>query len=144
MVVFVIGPSGAGKSTYIAKNFPNYKKVDLWDFQKDNQIYEGVWRSYERCCDALIEAVKNEENVVLEHTLLKSMRRPMYIDAVRKVYDGPIDVVCIIPDNDKLAERRSKKFKKEIKPHDFYDLKIFEMPQEGDGFRNITVVEGDF
>lgn len=144
MVVFVIGPSGAGKSVYIEKFLPDYKKIDLWDFQKDNQIYDGVWRSYERCCDALVEAVRSGENVVLEHTLLKAIRRPMYIDAVRKFYNGPIDIVCIVPDKYKLAERRSKKFKEEIKPCDFYELEIFETPQKDDGFRNITLVEGDF
>lgn len=143
MVIFVIGPAGAGKTTFINKMFPNYKKIDLYDYQIGKKVsQEDIMRSYEECRDALIEAVKNEENVVLEHTLLLSKRRPMYIDAVRSVSDCPIDVYCILPTPEVLRAHRIERGASSLASITYAksELTMFEIPKKEDGFRNIIIV----
>ena len=140
-VIFVIGPAGVGKSTYIAEHFPEYKKVDLFDFQEDFMTVNRVWQSYLDCAEALKTALKENENVVLEHTLLKAHRRTMYIEAVREITDAPIDIYVILPDVKTTMERRiargfgfiSEKSTKE-------EIDMCDIPTKNDGFREIHVI----
>lgn len=141
MIAFVIGPSCAGKSTFIKENFPEFKKIDLYDFQTDNMSVEEVWQSYLECRDALKEAVSDNENVVLEHTLLKRHRRDMYIEAVKEVGDFPIDIYVILPDVNTLLERRrargiklnSSRFLQE-------EIDMCDIPIKEDGFNKIVII----
>lgn len=110
-IKIVAGPMCAGKSTFIKKNFPNHTVVDLYDFQ-DGIIgtYADVMRSYEECRDELVKAIQRGDDVVLEHTLLKQCRRPMYIDAIRSVTDEDIEMYFILPSIDehiKYAQARN-------------------------------------
>lgn len=140
-VIFVIGPAGAGKSTFIKEKFPNYKVIDLYDFQKNiNPSINNIWTSYMDCRDALMKAVSENDNVILEHTLLKRERRKLYIDAVKSVKDVPIDVYAIIPTIDKLIERRKNKFLFVSKENIKEELEMFDIPKEGDGFNKIEII----
>ena len=89
-VIFVMGPSCAGKSTFIANRYPNLRKIDLYDYQShlfERKFYtiDDILKSYEDCKRDVVEAVKNNEDIVLEHTMLKAIRRKEYIDAIREV-----------------------------------------------------------
>ena len=58
-VIFVIGIAGSGKSTYIKNNYPDYKKIDLYDYQSHFMCVAEVLQSYEDCKRDVVEAVKN-------------------------------------------------------------------------------------
>lgn len=138
-IVFVIGPSCAGKSTYIKNHFDNYEVVDLYDFQRDFKVItlDTILQSYEQCKSALINCIKQEKDVVLEHTLLRAERRKPYIDAVKDLGDYNIDVIVIKPDKETLKER-----KKSRKCHtDTSDLELLEMPTFEEGFDNILIID---
>ena len=109
-VYFVIGPSCAGKSTYIQNNLPDVLKIDLLDYQKDPFSVSDIFKSYEDCKNALIEAVKTGKDVVLEHTMLMSKRRPPYIEAVRQNCDCKLICIVLKPNVKDLQERQEKRF----------------------------------
>ena len=67
-IIFVIGPACSGKSTYINKYYPNYKKVDLYDYQSNSKTIPEILKSYEECKKALIEALK--EMIILYLNIL--------------------------------------------------------------------------
>ena len=142
-VYFVIGPSCAGKSTYIQKNLPDAIKIDLYDFQKDSNVtIENIVKSYEDCKNALIEAVKTGKDVVLEHTMLMSKRRPPYIEAVRQNCDCKLICIVLKPSARKLQNRQKKRY--EYRPditHAKEMLNILEIPSKDEGFDEIIIIE---
>jgi predicted kinase len=142
-ITFVIGPAGAGKSTYIKKKFPNRTIIDLYDYQQKYQYLNSqtVLQSYEDCKEGLKEALRRNEDVVLEHTLLRAIRRNMYIDAVREITNDPIDIVVIKPSLEVLRERC---IEREIYIGDAnleQALDMLDIPKKEDGFNNITIIE---
>lgn len=136
-IKIVMGPPCAGKSTFIKENFPDYKVIDLFDFQKNIMNYDEIMQSYLDCRDALIEALKNNENVVLEHTLLKKKRRKMYVDAIRSITDADIEIYVACPKLEDYIER-SKKRKTYISDENLkYYLDFMDFPDEDEGFSKI-------
>ena len=86
---FVIGPPCSGKSYFIENTFSkNSIIIDIWDYQKDLPYFnvENIIESYELAKKNLIEAIKNnpDKQIIFEHTLLKAIRRKLYLDAIRK------------------------------------------------------------
>ena len=70
--VFVMGLSSFGKSHYIDEHYKDYKKVDIFDYQDyPIPLISTTLKSYYDCAADLIEAIANNEKVVLEHTLAK-------------------------------------------------------------------------
>ena len=141
-VYFVIGPSCAGKSTYIQNNFPNVLKIDLLDYQKDLFSISDVFKSYEDCKNALIEAVKTGKDVVLEHTMLMCKRRPPYIEAVRQNCDCKLICIVLKPSARKLQNRQKKQYgyRPDI-THAKEMLNILEIPSKDEGFDEIIIIE---
>lgn len=140
-IKIVMGPSCTGKSTFIKETFPNATVIDLFDFQKDFMSVDEVMQSYIDCRDALVNAIKENKDVVLEHTLLKAKRRPMYINAIKEVTDEPINVYVLIPDKEdylKFAEKRNCNMSKEIIDMMFETL---ETPTIEEGFNNIYIIK---
>ena len=140
MVVFVIGPACAGKSTFIQNNFPDYKVINLYDYQKHFMTVDEVWESYLKCRDDLKDAIKNNENVVLEHTLLKKERRVMYIEAVKEVTDSPIDIYVMLPDIETLLERRKERKIITSRKMTESELEMCDIPTHEDGFNKIEII----
>ena len=142
-IIFVIGPACAGKSTYIKNNFSDFKVIDLYDFQKDYAFlgYNECVESYEKCKDALIEAIKNNENIVMEHTLLKAIRRKVYIDAVKELGDYEIECICIKPSPEVLNKRRELRNIKSKIEWDKEELDLLEIPTIEEGFSNVKLIE---
>lgn len=140
-IKIVMGPSCTGKSTFIKETFPNATVIDLFDFQKDFMSVDEVMQSYIDCRDALVNAIKENKDVVLEHTLLKAKRRPMYINAIKEVTDEPINIYVLIPDKEdylKFAEKRNCNMSKEIIDMMFETL---ETPTIEEGFNNIYIIK---
>lgn len=140
-IKIVMGPSCTGKSTFIKETFPNATVIDLFDFQKDFMSVDEVMQSYIACKDALVSAIKENKDVVLEHTLLKSKRRPMYINAIKEVTDEPINVYVLIPDKEdylEFSEKRNCNMSKETIDMMFDTLEI---PTIEEGFNNIYIIK---
>lgn len=143
MIKFVIGPACAGKSTFIKNNFPEYKIVDLYSFQRKFLTINNIMESYYECKTALIEAIKENENVVLEHTLLKRKRRTMYIEAVKEITNEPIDIYVIKPTEEEMEiHYKMRKFNTTFATYK-EELEMLEIPTKEDGFRNIYIVGND-
>ncbi len=139
-IKFVIGPAGSGKSTFIQCAFPQYSVVDLFDFQKqiDTPCYsvDAIENSYLQTRDALASAVQSGKNVVLEHTLLRAIRRPMYVEAVRSFTDEPIDIYVMQPTREDFARFRKQR---QLPPGD-EEMAFLERPDKTEGFRAVYLV----
>jgi predicted kinase len=140
-VVFVIGPPCAGKSYFIKNNFKNYEIIDLYDFQKDIPFItaQEVLISYEKAKDALVKAIKEGKDVVLEHTLLKAKRRIPYIEAVREVYGGHLECFAIIPNEETYLRRCKERGVSEYSGKVNYS--IYEEPQKEEGFDEVYIIK---
>lgn len=139
-IIFVMGIAGSGKSTYIKENFTDFTVVDLYDFQQNCYTIQDCWKSYMDAKDALIEAIKKGENVILEHTLLKAERRKIYVDAVREITNVPIEIILINPEFNVLVERHKKR---NIYLSDDYiksNLDVLEIPTKEEGFETISII----
>ena len=142
-ITFVIGIPCSGKSTYIKENFPNTKIIDLYDFQKDLKCCtpDTIWESYIKAKDAVLECIKNNEDVVLEHTMLRAERRKFYIDAIKEISDAPIDIVLINPLPEVIAKNSEKRnIHKSVESIE-WELEILEFPEYEEGYRNITIID---
>lgn len=147
-VMFVIGPSCSGKSTYIENRYPNIKKIDLYDYQKhlfERKFFSipDILKSYEDCKIAIIEAVKNNEDIVVEHTLSKASKRKEYIDAIREISNTPIGIVVIYPSDSKILENAKKRNVKITQADLDNYKKVFEMPTPIEGFSKITILRNN-
>ena len=143
MVKIVMGPSCAGKSTYIKEHFPNSTVVDLYECQEKYQVmnYTNVIQSYIDAKEELVQAIKEGKDVVLEHTLLKSKRRPMYINAIKEVTDEPIVIYVLLP----TAEQLDLNMYDRLGYHPGIDecrkiLDFIDIPTTEEGFSDVVLV----
>lgn len=142
-IKIVMGIPCAGKSTFIKKHFPNSTKIDLYDFQKQYEFLNlfNTIQSYEDTRQALIKAIKNKEDVVLEHTLLKAIRREVYVKSIKDITDEPIDIYLIHPPLQRFKKNHIIRFGDEFNDEDliqYYEL--LELPTKEEGFANVYVV----
>ena len=95
----------------------------------------------EKIKEDVIKALKDGEDVVMEHTLLRATRRKPYLDAFREATDEPIEIVLINPPKKVIAER--KKERKIFRGESSIDaeLEILEVPTSEEGFDKITIIE---
>lgn len=144
-VIIVAGPTCAGKSTFIKDHFPNHTVIDLFDFQKDFKYItvSDVLLSYEKCKEALIKALQEGKEVVLEHTLLKQQRRPMYIDAIRSVTNEPIEMYFLMPSDEQLIKQmRERSYASDIKTAQSMK-EVVEFPTLDEGYAVVHIISDD-
>ena len=142
-IIFVSGPPCSGKSTFIEENFKNRKIIDLYDFQKDllHITYETIWKSYVDCMEAIKTAIQNNEEIVVEHTLLKEIRRKYYIDEIRKITNEEIIIYFIIPTKEEYKNRvQQRKIRYSDETIEMY-LETSEIPNESEGFFKVIIVK---
>ena len=141
MLTIVMGPSCAGKSTYIKEHFPNTEVVDILDFQANLIVAteETVLKTYEEHLNKVKELLSQGKDVVIEHTLLKAKRRLWYIQQIREVYSGDIDIICIKPSEDLLAFR--SQLRHIAQWYTLLMLDELELPTFEEGYKNITIIE---
>ena len=139
-VIIVAGPPCAGKSTFIKKNFPDRTVIDVYDYQQSIVSVESVMQSYYDCKDALVLALQRGESVVLEHTLLKAKRRPMYIDAIRSITDQDIDIYFIVPNLETYIQRQRSRNCYRGEEDSQMTLDIIELPTKEEGFNNVYII----
>lgn len=134
-VVIVMGAPCSGKSTFIKEYFLERTVIDLLDFEKNRYTIPEILKAYEECRDALVQAIKDGKQVVLEHTLLRQIRRSMYVDAIREVTDAPIHIYVMLPSEDKVKTYCKKE---RISVDLYYDnLGLLELPTKEEGFDKI-------
>jgi len=154
-VIFVIGLPASGKSYFIKNNFPNAKVVDLFNYQHEYDSYMSVIDSYFKSLADLVNEVIYQENygtgqdVVLEHTLVKSKRRNIYIDAIRD-YCGK-DIECFYTDPTAKQYAKTVNYREGI-TRDIDDYQIekaqsmlsqFDIPTIEEGFHSVTKIHCD-
>ena len=145
-ITFVMGPMGVGKSTYIKENILSKNKdvvvIDLYDYQQNKILdIDGIWQSYLDCLEDVIKAINDNKDVVMEHTLLKAIRREFYIEKIREVTNEPIEVILIKPPLKVIRERWKKR---DIYFDDFFiraNLDTLEIPTLEEGFSKVTIIE---
>ena len=140
-IIFVMGPSCGGKSTFIQNNFPNYKKLDLYDYEVKNGFsIPAILQSYDEIKEDLLKAIKNNEDIVMEHTLLKAIRREVYIDAIKEITDAPIIGYFILPSDEEIKINAEKR-KVSLYDGELDNIrKILDIPTEEEGFAEIHII----
>lgn len=161
-VVFVMGPQHAGKTTYVRESFdPRHRDdvtyVDILAVQSELQTpstVEEIKRSYDVAAERLAEACEahrgTDHTVVFEHTLLRGMRRPQFIDAARAHMEAgdTLSAVWVDVDDERtLAERLGTTARlRGDRAADFCAgqarriREVAEVPEDGEGFDDVTVV----
>lgn len=141
-IIFVMGPSCAGKSTFIKQNFPDMKVLDLFEYEERIGFsIPAIKEAYKQIEKDLVDCVKNNEDVIMEHTLLKAIRREVYIKAIKEVSDSPIIGYFLLPSDDEL---RANAKKRRVKMSDS-ELKnvreILDIPSVEEGFSEIHIID---
>lgn len=144
MVTFVAGLPCSGKSTYIKNNFKNKKVIDIFEYQKIPFLtVTDIINGYNKAkLDLLNSAL--EEDVIMEHTLLKKCRRLEQIENLRNGgYTGEIHLIYFIPEEQTLKERALLRGFKENEVKDFIEanVNVLEIPDETEGFTSLTIIK---
>ena len=137
-----MGPSCAGKSTFIKKNFPDMKVLDLFEYEERIGFsIPAIKEAYKQIEKDLVDCVKNNEDIIMEHTLLKAIRREVYIKAIKEVSDSPIIGYFLLPSDDEIKanakKRRVKMSDSELK----HVREILDIPSIEEGFSEIHIVD---
>lgn len=161
-VTFVIGASSAGKSDFIEKHFKDcgYAILDVFDYEKrawelvDPELLSAWGAAYQAdkwLEEDIVGLVRQGNNVVVEQTFFRALRRIDCIDAIHKVSRHiQCDVYVIMPSDEQLrkncakrwgdkegaAERKFERYKQEL-------AETFEFPDPAEGFSRIFFVSDD-
>ncbi len=162
MVIFVIGANCTGKSRFIERNFmgPGYTILNVYDYQKrveeeerfrDRSSFEQLFQANELLKADIVDLVRRGQNVVVEQTFFRALRRIGFVEAVREAdEDISVEVYVMTPSDEQLWQNcveRGTKLGWDIKRE--YDrirdeiTEIFEFPNPAEGFSRIYAVSGD-
>lgn len=141
-IIFVMGPSCAGKSTFIKKNFPNMKVLDLFEYEERIGFsIPAIKEAYKQIEKDLVDCVKNNEDIIMEHTLLKAIRREVYIKAIKEVSDSPIIGYFLLPSDDEI-KANAKKRRVKMSDSELKNVReILDIPSVEEGFSEIHIVD---
>lgn len=161
-VTFVIGASSAGKSFFIGKNFQDrgYAILDVFDYQQRAwklptperlSAWGSAYQANKWLEEDIVGLVRQGNNVVVEQTFLRALRRIDCIDAIHKISRYiQCDVYVIMPSEEQLwkncvkrcgdkegaAEREFESYKRQV-------AETFEFPDPAEGFSRIFVVSDE-
>lgn len=153
MIVVVAGVSSTGKSSFIERNFPNHRKIDWYDYQSctknPDQENEPLYKRYERFMDDIAEAAKDGEDIVIENTFYKKVRRTELIEKIREVSDAPIFLYVMEIFVEKYVKNHLMRFPDDKDPKGIYEYEKAEIEPftDDEGFTKVYHVrdgEGDF
>ena len=141
-IIFVMGPSCAGKSTFIKKNFPDMKVLDLFEYEERIGFsIPAIKEAYKQIEKDLVNCVKNNEDIIMEHTLLKAIRREVYIKAIKEVSDSPIIGYFLLPSDDEI-KANAKKRRVKMSDSELKNVReILDIPSIEEGFSEIHIVD---
>ena len=141
-IIFVMGPSCAGKSTFIKKNFPDMKVLDLFEYEERIGFsIPAIKEAYKQIEKDLVDCVKNNEDIIMEHTLLRAIRREVYIKAIKEVSDSPIIGYFLLPSDDEI-KANAKKRRVKMSDSELKNVReILDIPSVEEGFSEIHIVD---
>ena len=143
-IKFVMGVACGGKSHFIRNNFPDAVCLDVYDYQVKRQK-EGWWpydatvQSYEDIKEDLIKNILEGNDVVMEHTLLRAIRREPYIKAIREATDRDIDIYCLYPSEERFALNVKERNVRLSEVQGMWD--ILEVPTKDEGYSHVYIVD---
>jgi len=95
---------------------------------------------YEECKQALVDALKTYENVVLEHIFFKAIHRSPYIQAVRSVTDKDIIAYVFNPSTESILHMHGMANTEDARER-INSLKgMLEIPVAGDDFAEVHII----
>lgn len=160
-VIFVIGANATGKTYFINRQFAgqDVEVLNIYDFQRKaydeagfgkmisfGAEYRCLRRANEMHLNAIIEALRQGRDVVVEQTFYKAKRRITYIDAIRTAVNAglKIEVYVMCPNDERWAENlRMREFNGTLREHKVHAEKEFEFPNPIEGFDAIYEVRDD-
>lgn len=153
---FVIGATATGKTFFIDHHFADDKPVvlNIYDYQqkaydedgfKDAIPFGAQFRCLRNANDmhlnAIIEALKQGNNVVAEQTFFKAKRRIAYIDEIRKALDVEIEVYVMHPSDERWAENiKLRELSGSLAQFKEQAERDMEFPNPAEGFEKIYEV----
>jgi len=162
MVIFVIGANCTGKSRFIEQNFAGcgYTVLNVCDYQqrtKEDERFqcsfseEYLYEANELLKADIVDLVRRGQDVVVEQTFFRALRRIDFIEAIREAdRDVPVEVYVMTTSDEQLWQicvKREKELDWDSKRE--YDrikseiTEIFEFPNPAEGFSRIYAVSGD-
>lgn len=161
-VTFVIGASSAGKSCFIEKNFKDcgYAILDVFDYQQrawklpDRERLSDWGAAYQAnkwLEEDIVRLVRQGNNVVVEQTFLRALRRIDCNDAIDKISRHiQCDVYVIMPSEEQLWKNCVKRWgdkegaaEREFESYKHQVAETFEFPDPAEGFSRIFVVSDE-
>jgi len=162
MVIFVIGANATGKSRFIERNFTGcgYTVLNVYDYQKrikeDKRFqgrspFEQLFQANEMLKADIVDLVRRGQDVVVEQTFFRALRRIDFIEAIREAAeDVPVEVYVMTPSDEQLWQNCVQCQKESGgAPKQLYDRikreisDVFEFPNPAEGFSKIYAVSGD-
>jgi len=155
--IFVIGFSCCGKSYLVNDKLKNMYNVSdasvcdilavqktLWEDWEDPSP-EQILESYKVLENKMIEVLKTSDTVIVEHTLLKAMRRAQYLDRLLEEYGDEVEIICHyfpLRDFESWLKNYNQRTKMEeitesndVALHIFQQARqVFEIPRKDEGF----------
>lgn len=153
MIIVVAGTSCTGKTEFIKHKFPDYRRIDWFDYQTGgpniHKISGALFKRYERFLDDIAEAAKSGGDIVIENTLYKKLRRTELIEKIRSVSDAPIYLYVMEISVEKYVKNYLSRFPDDEDPEGIYEYEKAEIEPytDDEGFTKIYRVrdgEGDF
>ncbi len=156
-LIIVMGVSGAGKTHFVQEHFPQWRHFEISTYQQRLiaeagnpqsmdflSYYNLLAEANEAISQDVIQALQVGEDVVMEHTLYKSMRRVAYIEAIREaVPEVTIDIYVITPSPERLHVNieMSERLESEEYPRILRELETqVEFPNIAEGYAKICKV----
>lgn len=150
-----MGVSGSGRTHFIEHNFDSWKHFSVGDYQRRLREETGdsekmnffaykqlLIKANEKIQEDVIEALKQGENVALEHTYYKAKRRIVYMEEFRKVTDAPINIYVVMPSEEQFRNNLRSSPKHDEKDFDrlWQEMNEIEMPNIAEGYDKIYIV----
>lgn len=154
----VMGVSGSGRTHFIEHNFSSWKHFSVGDYQRKLREETGDFefmdffahkllliKANEQIQEDVIEALKQGENVALEHTYYKAKRRVAYMEEFKKVTDSPIHIYVVMPSEEQFRNNLIVSPKHSEKEFDrlWAEMDAIEMPNIAEGYDKIFIVRDE-
>ena len=143
-IKIVMGVACGGKSHFIKNNFPDAVCLDVFDYQQKRKSemrsrYEALTMANEDIKEDLVKNILEGNDVVMEHTLLRAIRREPYIAAIKEVTDRDIDIYCVYPSEEQYARNL------EARDLTLFDVSgmwtVLEVPKKEEGYSHVYIVD---
>lgn len=151
----VMGVSGSGRTYFIEHNFSAWEHFSVGDYQRklreetdDSKMMDFfaykllLIKANEQIQEDVLQALKQGQDVVLEHTWYKAKRRIVYMEEFRKVTDSPINIYVVMPSEDRFRNNLIVSPKHSEKDFDrlWAEMDAIEMPNIAEGYDKIYIV----